>query len=495
MRLGIAGFHIESASFLPLISSRADFEAATVRDDALLQAYEGTNTVPGGFIRLARQSGATLVPLTYSYLGALGPVSDDAVAHFATEIASNAAAANLDALLLHLHGASWAPSYPDVERFFLSRIREEIGSAVPIVLALDYHANIDAETLEHVDACFAYHESPHTDMGNTGIRAAQCAIAMLEKGLRPAVAVSKPGLMVPSIFSATALRPLADVITVARDMERSSNVYLDISILAGFSYADSPNTGFSVVVVGDMTQEAAQEIADALSEEISTRKDALYRPEKVWTVIDAVTLAKEEAGRNGKPWVLLEHADRSNDSTYLLAELVDRDAQNVAIPMLWDSKAAEAAHNAGAGAVIDLKIGAWSSPKAGPRRSYRCEVLSSGPKTYTISGEMLTGTHVDLGMTALIRIGGVTVSLVSAFAFGVDEDAFTVFGQDPRDYAIIVLRSKTHFRQVYEELSEKIVIVDTPDYGPADLLKIPYVQIDRSRVYPFNASDRQRSEQ
>ncbi|MCC5993858.1 MAG: M81 family metallopeptidase [Rhodobacteraceae bacterium] len=494
MRLGIAGFHIESASFLPLVSNKSDFEAAAVRGDALIQAYDATNTVPGGFIAFARQSGAELIPLTYSYLGALGPASDDAVAHFATEIASKAATANLDALLLHLHGASWAPSYPDVERFFLSHIRAEIGAAVPIVLALDYHANIDAATLEHVDACFAYHESPHTDMGETGLRAARCAVAMIETGMRPAVAVSKPGLMVPSIFSATALRPLADIISMARDMERRSSVYLDISILAGFSYADSPNTGFSVVVVGDMAQEAAQDIADALSEEICSRKEAIYRPDAVWTVDDAVTLAKREAGRNGKPWVLLEHADRSNDSSYLLAELVDREAQNVAIPMLWDSEAAEAAHRAGPGAIIDLKIGAWSSPKAGPRRSYRCEVLSSGPKTYKISGEMLTGTHVDLGMTAVVRIGGVTVSLVSAFAFGVDEDAFTVFGQNPRDFDIIVLRSKTHFRQVYEELSEKIVIVDTPDYGPADLFEIPYAQIDKTKVYPFNAPDPNRSQ-
>ena len=100
---------------------------------------------------------------------------------------------------------------------------------------------------------------------------------------------------------------------------------------------------------------------------------------------------------------------------------------------------------------------------------------------------MLRGTRVDLGMTALVRIGGVTVSLVSAFAFGVDEDAFTVFGQDPRDHDIIVLRSKTHFRQVYEELAERILIVDTPDHGPADLTTIPYRQVDRSRVYPFNA--------
>ncbi|AWX93994.1 hypothetical protein DPM13_16360 [Paracoccus mutanolyticus] len=33
---------------------------------------------------------------------------------------------------------------------------------------------------------------------------------------------------------------------------------------------------------------------------------------------------------------------------------------------------------------------------------------------------------------------------MSHFAFAVDGDAFTIFGESPQDYEIILLRSKTH---------------------------------------------------
>jgi microcystin degradation protein MlrC len=271
-------------------------------------------------------------------------------------------------------------------------------------------------------------------------------------------------------------------------MEAAAAGYLDISVMAGFSYADAPNTGFSVVAVSGEGQQTAQAAADQLSQRIWADRAELYRPERIYSVDEAVSRAMAQAHLFDKPIVLLEHADRLNDSTYLLAELIARDAQNVGIPFLWDSEAALAAHAAGSGARIRLEIGGLSSDKAGPRLAYDCEVLQSGPITYRISGQMLQGQKVDLGMTALVRIGGVTVSLVSNFAFGVDEDAFRVFGQDPRAFDIIVLRSKTHFRQVYEELSAEILIVDTPDYGPADVCLIPYEKLDTSDVYPFCAA-------
>jgi microcystin degradation protein MlrC len=298
------------------------------------------------------------------------------------------------------------------------------------------------------------------------------------------MSVARPGLAVPSIFSATARPPLAGIIAQARQMEARYPGWLDISVMAGFSYADAHNTGFSVIAVADDATVAAA-AANEVSALIATRKEALYRPEHVHSVDEAVALAL--APPAARPIVLLEHADRTNDSTYLLSALVDAGAQGVAVPMLWDSAAAEAAHAAGQGARLDLEIGGWSSPAAGPRRAYACEVLRSGPVRYAMSGPMLTGMEVDLGMTALVRIGGITVSLVSAFAFAVDEDAFTVFGQQVRDFSTIVLRSKTHFRAVYEPLAERIIIVDTPDHGPADLTRLPYTRLDRTRTYPFAA--------
>ena len=487
MKIAIAGFHLESASFLPQECSVADFEANTTRAADIIQSYETTNTVPGGFIKTCQEAGAEIIPLTYSYLGALGPATDAAIAGFAEEIAKAAAEAQPNGVLLHLHGATWAPGYRDSEKHFIDELRRRIGAVTPIVVCFDYHGNIDQDTVANADAAFAYHKSPHVDMADTGRRGAECLLRILTRGEWPGLAVAKPGLIVPSIFSATALHPLADIIFEAREREVDTEHYLDISIMAGFSYADSHNTGFAVVVVSGAGPEDAEAVAAEFSENIQRQRAALYRPETVLDVATAVDRACAEAPGRDKPIVLLEHADRMNDSTYLLAELVQRDAQRAAVPFLWDSDAAMAAHRAGPGARLTLELGAWSSDKAGPRQSYECDVLQTGAKSYRISGAMLQGQKVDLGMTALLRIGGVTVSVVSNFAFTVDEDVFKVFGQDISDYDIIVLRSKTHFRQYYETAASQIFLVDTPDHGPADLTLIPYRNLDTTKVYPLNA--------
>ena len=63
--------------------------------------------------------------------------------------------------------------------------------------------------------------------------------------------------------------------------------------------------------------------------------------------------------------------------------------------------------------------------------------------------------------------------MVSLFAFAVDGDPFFIFGERPEDYDVILLRSKTHFRD-FTAAGRPILVVDTPDLGPADVRLIPY---------------------
>ena len=86
---------------------------------------------------------------------------------------------------------------------------------------------------------------------------------------------------------------------------------------------------------------------------------------------------------------------------------------------------------------------------------------------YRTTGPMATGRLVELGSTAVIDADGLIVSVTSRSVTAVDEDCFVQFGMRARDFDLIVLRSKTHFRAVYEALAAEILIVDTPDYGPA----------------------------
>jgi microcystin degradation protein MlrC len=491
--VAIAGFQLESVSFLPNPSTLADFESVALRGEKIIQELRGTNTVIGGFVKVCEQADIKMLPIVQTAIGAAGPATDEAVEAYTNEIAEGieAAAGQLDGVLLFLHGACWSPSHPDPERFILARVRAALGPDKPLVLAMDYHGNIDADTLENTTAAFAYRKSPHIDAGETGERAADCMRRILNHEIHPAIVLAKPGVLVPSIFSATSLEPLSGIIAKAARIQAASPTYLDITVMAGFSYTDAHNTGFAVLCSADDASQA-QKAADELSSDIHGQRQALYRPVPVHSVADALDYTADQLdefksqGGKHKPFVLLEHADRVNDSTYVLAAMLERGMRNAAMPFLWDSAAAQAAAQAGAGHDVELELGAHSSDKAGPRLHVKAKVLWAGPKKFCNTGTYMHGLPIDLGLTALLDINGIMVSVTSTSHTAVNGDPFYIFDQKPEDFDIIVLRSKTHFRAFYEPVAHEILIVDTPDHGPADLTLLPYRHLDTASVFPFN---------
>jgi len=485
MRIAIGGVALESVSFLSLLTTLEELQAVEAAGPALLERFRGTNTLCGGFIGVCEAAGAEILPIVFADGGAAGPASDEAFLHYADRLcAALQQAGPLDGVLLALHGAMTTPTRLDPDREIVERVRAVVGRKVPVVVALDYHANIDEHLIKLADAVFGYHYSPHTDIGETGARAARCLMRMLRDGLRPAMAFGKPGVMVPSIFSATGLAPLSEIVAASVAMAEEAPGYLDVSVFAGFSYADVPNCGFSVLAVSDDAARARQAVA-ALTRRIRQERRALMHEEMVMGLEEGVTRALALAESATRPIVLLEHADRCNDSTYLLRALLERGAKGAAVPYIWDPRAAAAAARAGVGATVTLDVGGHSSARAGGSVRVTGRVLFAGEKEYRTTGPYMHGRLVQLGLAAVLEVDGLMLSLVSRPALTVDEDLFIQFGLRTLDYRIIVLRSKTHFRAVYEKLAEAIIIVDTPDWGPADLTTLPYRQVDTGAVFPF----------
>ncbi|MCB1743309.1 MAG: M81 family metallopeptidase, partial [Gammaproteobacteria bacterium] len=251
-------------------------------------------------------------------------------------------------------------------------------------------------------------------------------------------------------------------------------------IFCGFAYADVPDCGMSMVVVTDDDQSAAEQVARELSERAWQLREQLFKRELIHSVDSGLARAFEIAQGAQKPICLLEHADRLNDSTYTLRALIERGIDAVYSPFMFDPQSAERCIEVGAGARIHLQLAGKTSPQAGGPIATEAEVLWAGQKRITVSGPLYTGADKDLGACALVRIGGVLVSLISVQWSAIDLDCFTEFGLDPADFRYILLRSKTHFRHVYEPLCEAVIIIDTPDWGPADLSRLPYQHADRS---------------
>ena len=486
MRVAAGGVMLESVSFLPLLTGLEELRAGEAAGTAMLERVRGTNTLPGGFLAVCEREAIDVVPLLFVDAGAAGPMTDAAFTDYADRLCAGLRAAGpLDGVLLALHGAMTTPTRLDPDREMLERVRAVLGRDVPVAVAVDYHGNLDAAWLELADAIFGYHYSPHTDVAETGERAASCLVRMMREGWRPAMALRKPGIMVPSIFSATGLAPLSELVAASVAMARPAPRLLDVTILAGFSYADVPSCGFSVLALGDDAAEVRDVAQDLCARLHAVREDLLHRDlvHDLGTGVDrAIARA---ATRPGRPVVLLEHADRCNDSTYGLRELLRRGAPRAAVPYLWDPAAARQAAAAGVGARVTLDVGGHSSARAGGPVHLTGTVRFAGEVEYRTTGAYMRGRLVQLGLAAVLDVDGLMLSLVSRPTMTVDEDPFVQFGLRAQDFDIILLRSKTHFRAAYEPIADSILIVDTPDWGPADLTTLPYRHVPVERTFPF----------
>ncbi len=469
MRLGIAEFSLESVTFLPETTGIDVFEEGALRGADVISGNRGANTALGGFIDVCEAEGATMLGILAVGAGAAASASEEALARYTEEIV--AGLDGLDGLLVHLHGALATPADRKADAHVLAAIRAARGPDFPVACAMDLHGNLGPEVIEAADVVAGYHSSPHVDMAETGRRAARILLAAMKGRVRPVMAFAKPGVMLPSIFTATALRPLADIKRQAAAWQAREEELLDVSVFCGFAYADTPDTGMSIVTVADGDEALARRAADDLSEQCSLNRFRLLRRELVHSVGDG--LDKAAAMEEG-PVCLLEHADRMNDSTWTLREMLARDMGPAYAPFFCDPEAAAACVAAGAGARLRLAFGGRSSEKAGGPVEAEVEVLEAGEKRFRITGPLKTGTEISLGPSALIRAGQTVISLVSANYSAIDLDCFIQFDLSPADFRYILLRSKTHFREVYDPLCSAIVILDTPDWGPADLNLLPY---------------------
>ena len=472
MRLGIAEFSLESVTFLPETTGIDVFERGALRGPDVIAGNRDANTALGGFIDICEAEGASMQGIVAVGAGAAASASEEALAHYTDEIV--AGLDGLDGLLIHLHGALATPANRKADAHVLAAIRAAAGPEFPVACAMDLHGNLGPEVVEAADVVTGYRSSPHVDMAETGRRAARILLAMMQGRARPVMALAKPGIVLPSIFTATALRPLADIKRQAAAWQAREEALLDVSVFCGFAYADTPDTGMSVVVVADGDETLARLAANDLAEQCSLNRFRLLKRDLVHGVEDGLDKA---AAMEGGPVCLLEHADRMNDSTWTLREMLARGMGPAYAPFVCDPEAAAACVAAGAGARLQLAFGGKSSEKAGGPIETEVEVLEAGERRFRITGPLKTGTEISLGPSALVRAGDVTVSLVSANYSAIDLDCFTQFGLSPQEFRYILLRSKTHFREVYEPLCSAIVILDTPDWGPADLTLLPYEHV------------------
>ncbi len=490
-RIAIGGFQHETNCFIP---QRTDFTQFSGHSDRpplsrgqeIIDRLTGISFGMSGF--LAEMAAAhDLVPLVWTSGGAGGMVTKDAFERIAGELVGGLSLAMpVDAVYLDLHGAMVTESFEDGEGELLRRVRDAVGPDIPVVISLDYHVNLTSAMAAHCDGMAVYLTYPHIDRAETGARAARILSTVLERGQPTARRFVKLPFLIPLNFQCTMVAPSADIVAAA-DAGEGGDV-LNLSYGAGFPPSDLAECGPGIVAHG-YDQGAVDAAVASLAALIEAREADFNEP--LLTPEEAVGSATSIAASASRPVVLADTQDNpgcggTGDTTGLLQALVDGGARGAVLGVMADAEAAAAAHAAGEGADITIALGGKSGPDGVIPFEGTFRVARLGDGKFTCTGPCIAGRKVDIGLTALLEIGGVRVFVASKRMQAYDQDIFRHLGVEPSEQKILALKSTCHFRADFEPIAEKVMIAIAPGGHIADSKLYPYQKLRKGvRLEPL----------
>jgi microcystin degradation protein MlrC len=267
-------------------------------------------------------------------------------------------------------------------------------------------------------------------------------------------------------------------------MERNPKV-INVNVAGGFPFADTPESGFSIVVITDDDQDLADRYAQELSDFAWSLRREFLKP--LTPVPDAVRRAIE--AKEG-PVILADVADNpggggSGDGTVVLKTLIDMGAKNVGFALIKDPEAVAKAIEAGVGATITMKVGGKTDNFHGPPVEVTGQVKTITDGVFIHKGPMGTGSKGEIGRSVVLNIDGIDLILAERKMAPNDPEIFRRHGIEPTEKKILVVKSRGHFRAAYEPFAKEIIEVDAPGVASPNLKQFPYKHVRRP-IFPLD---------
>ncbi|MEO7599814.1 MAG: M81 family metallopeptidase [Opitutus sp.] len=492
-RILFAGLFHETHTFLDDVTRWEDFEIVT--DQAIL-AKLGDASPTDGFLEQANLQGWEVLPTIDARATPSATVADDMFERYWKEFESRARpilGSGIEGIFLVLHGAMATQSHRDVEGEFLARIRGLPGAEkIPIFGVLDLHANVSARMCAHANGLVMYRENPHTDARQSARRGAALLGRCLREQQVPRMAWCRPPLMWAPPGTGTHADPMLSLELFAKKLETLQPDIWACNIAAGYSFADTADTGcsISVITTGEATKvrphlEAGGRLAWSLRE----------RGMVTYPTVDEVVSQLEGKPALNLPILLVEPSDNigggaPGDGTGVLRALLNyRIARSLVA--INDPLAVAALNAVPLGETRSLSIGGRGSKlDAGPV-ALDLTLVSRSNGEFTLQDKQshlasMNGVHIEMGPCAVVRSAGVTILLTSRKTAPFDLGQFVSQGIEPRNYAVIGVKAAVGHKRAYDPITGASYYVDTPGPCTGNLSSLPWQQLRRP-VFPLDS--------
>lgn len=495
MKVVVALVRHETNTFSPLPTELKFFNRGTgpngpAYGQAAIDACRGTNSAAAAYLDLAERLGAQVEFAIAANAVPSGVVTAEAFEAICESILS-CVRQGCDAVMLDLHGAMVAEGYPDAEGELLRRIREILPKSVPVVVALDFHANFSAALIENATAIAGYCTYPHIDVYQTGERVGRTLEALLKNEAEPVILWRRLPMLTHMLRQTPLQQPMKDIMDKAMAAEAEGKV-LNASVFGGFPLADIAHVGLSIVLVVDKhKREEGVRLLDELSELAWQRRDDFIFP--IEPLKESIAKAKQLAEG---PIVLVDHGDNCGaggptDVMAVLEEVIRQGLTDVVAGPFWDPEAVDIMIQAGLGAEVTIDLGGKTDMPALELKGQPLRLTGKVAKitdgNYTITGPMFTGMQLSLGRTVVFETQGVQIFVSERPQEPYDIGLFTHAGVDPANKKYVLIKSRQHFRAGFGPLARHVVLIAGPGVCSSDYSLFPFKHLSRP-IYPLDAS-------
>ena len=480
--IAVGGFQHETNTFAPHLApyenfARADSWPGLTAGPGLIDVMAGLNIPLTGFIDNAKRHGHRLHPLAWCAAEPSSYVTRDAFERVADMICNGLGELeSLDAVYLDLHGAMVTEHFEDGEGELLRRVRDIVGSEMPVVISLDLHANVTQAMLDYSNAMTVYRTYPHLDMADTGARAYDL-LGTIWTGKKLNKIMHKIPFLFPLTAQCTDFDPCKTLYRLLPQLSAATGM-ANIEFATGFPPADIAECGAAVLAYGDdatvVRATAEHFYQQVLNAEADFEFESLSPDEAV---------IRAMSNSANKPVVLADAQDNpgaggTSDTTGLLEALVQHGAQRAVLAMLYDPGVADMAHAAGVGAVLDTELGAKSGFAGVEPFRGQFEVEALGDGRFVFTGQMQLNSRAELGNMALLRIvdddSEVRVVVGSARSQCLDLAMIRHLGIEPTEQKIIAVKSTVHFRADFDPIAAETLVVLAPGANYCKLIDMKY---------------------
>lgn len=508
-RVFLAGLFHETHTFLDGTTPWSEF--MVLRGDEIL-AVKGESSPLGGALDAAEQLGWDIFPSISAgaYPSAIG--EDDVFhrywAEFESALSECEKQGPLDAVFLVLHGAMTCESISDVEGTLLERLQKRLSevdarqklraessdrpamSRIPVFGVYDLHANFTQRMANGADCLVAYRENPHADARESAVRAVHHLHRTLQTGQIPRQIMAQPPIMWPPTGTGTSTDPMKSLSALARTLEANHSAIVEVSVTAGFSFADTYDTGVSFVVSTTGEEAEAREALQQLC-------NVAFEMAEIGNVVEApvddvlAELPRDQPGL----MVIVEPSDNiggggPGDCTGLLRAFIRHGFRNSAV-CICDADAVKKLKTHRAGDFVTLAIGGRGSRLDPGPLELNVELVRLSNGLFELVDKQshlasMVGDRFDMGDCAVVRHEGVTILLTTVRTPPMDLGQWRHVGEEPSKFSFVGVKAAVAHRKAWDPISNGNVWVSTPGPCSSDLTKLPYRKLRRP-IFPLDA--------